>query len=114
MQIRLYHDLEEIKPGGIKRLKKRQIISIVLTFVIAIPAILLLNMLCGLEITLSCYIGIILAFPVCFFGMFQKNGMSYFDYRRAKRQMRADYEYQTRRYERKGVKKHENAEKKGC
>lgn len=113
MQIRLYHDLEEIKPGGLKRLKKRQVISIVLTFLIAVPAILLLNMVCGLEITLSCYIGIILAFPVCFLGMFQKNGMSFLDYRMTKRQMQTVYEYQTRRYERKGVKKYENDEKKG-
>lgn len=77
------------------------------TLLVSVPAILLLIFVCRLNISIACYMGILPAIPMCYVGMFRKYGMTYMEYKRTKRQLETEYEYQTRRYEGKG-KKHED------
>lgn len=95
MQIRLYRDLEEIRPGGIKRLGKKQIITTIIAVAVSMPIILLLTFKVGMDTYMAVYIGILPAFLIAWFGMYRKNGMNYMEYRRVRQQLGVSYEYMT-------------------
>lgn len=113
MQIRLYQDLEEIRPGGIKRFGKKQIITTVISVAVSMPVILLLTLKAGMEAYMAAYIGIVPAFIIAWFGMYQKNGMNYMEYQRVRRQLGVRYEYMTYMMEEEGEEEDHEGKAKG-
>lgn len=84
MTIKTSRNLDDIKPGGIAMLSKRQLKYSVITLIVTVVAIAILTVL-GVPTSISGYVGLIVAVPVGYIGFFNRNGMNFFEYRKAKK-----------------------------
>ncbi|MBO5239448.1 MAG: PrgI family protein [Lachnospiraceae bacterium] len=84
MTIRTSRNLDEIKPGGLALLTKRQILYSVITLVVTLLVTVVATIL-GANLTIAGYIGLIVAAPIGYVGFFKRNGMTLPEYRQAKK-----------------------------
>lgn len=97
MQIKINKDLDEIKSGGLYMFNTRQKVMGIMALVIGLPLIFILNIMLGLNDKIAVYIVVFLVLPIAWMGMYQKHGMTYGEYNRAKKQtgINGEYEYKS-------------------
>lgn len=97
MQIKINKDLDEIKNGGLYMFNARQKIMAVIALAIGVPLIFVLNIVLGLDSKIAVYLVVFLVLPIAWLGMYQKHGMTYDEYSRAKKQtgINGEYEYKS-------------------
>lgn len=93
MQVNMYQDLEEIKPGGFARFGKRNILVILAALAVSIPLIWVMMHILHMDVRIAAQFGAFSIAPIAYFGMFRKKGMTYAEFQRKKRQMNKRYDY---------------------
>lgn len=104
MQIQLYRDLEEIHAAGFASLKKRQVIYVALAVGIAMSLILILVFILGIPPSIACCPGMLIAFPIAWVGLFQKDGMNLVEYQRLRSMLGKEFTYKTKMFEERSLK----------
>ena len=85
MTIRTSRNLDEIKPGGLELLTKRQMKYAIVTLLVTVVVTVVAVKVFGVNLTVAGYLGLIVAFPIGYIGFFKKNGMTLPEYRQAKK-----------------------------